>query len=276
MSAVSWSDRVDTETMETTDAAQDSTAVISTTMETSAPAAHVSYSDAARDPDINTALIPDVDELNIIDDRLANLLELRPPAGRSSFQHDNYTFDNHLPDRPCTAYFFLQDTSISSEDIFSEMSTYGLRPTDVKCLQRNPAGHTYITFSTNSNRNIFLKKSSFVSRRQASNSNLVPRFNRRVYVAVYDAPYELSNEAIAHGLSRYGNIESHRRSSMQNHPSIHNGNRTFCFSRLNKHIPSFMRFVSGQPPTCRRCHCHDHQAKACSNTVCYNCDGIGH
>lgn len=281
MSAASWSDRVDMETMETTDATQD-TSVISATMETSAPA-RASYSEVARDPDINTALV-NVDELGVIDERLSALLGNRPPAGRSSFEHDNYSFNNRLPDRPCTAYFYLQDTSISSEDIFSEISAHGLRSTDVKCLQRNPAGHTYITFTTNSNRNIFLKKSSFVSRRQASNCNLVPHFNRRVFVAVYDAPYELANEAIAHRLSRYGNIESHRRSSMQNHPSIHNGNRTFCFSRLSKHIPSFMRFgkfllrvkYSGQLPTCRKCHCHDHQAKACPNTVCYNCDGIGH
>ena len=283
MSAAAWSDRVDIETMETTDATEDIN-VIPATMETSASTARASYSDVARDPAINTALIPDVDDLNIIDERLSALLGNRPPAGRSSFEHDNYSFHNRLPDRPCTAYFYLQDTSISSEDIFSELSAHGLRSTDVRCLQRNPAGHTYITFSTNSKRNTFLKKSSFVSRRQASNCNLVPHFNRRVFVAVYDAPYELANEAIAHRLSRYGNIESHRRSSMQNHPSIHNGNRTFCFNRLSKHIPSFIRFgkfllrvkYSGQLPTCRKCHCHDHQAKDCPNTVCFNCDGIGH
>ena len=32
----------------------------------------------------------------------------------------------------------------------------------------------------------------------------------------------------------------------------------------------------GQVPTCRRCNRRGHQASGCRNTVCFNCDGLGH
>lgn len=96
----------------------------------------------------------------------------------------------------------------------------------------------------------------------------------------------MSNEAIAHRLAPYGKIDSHQFSVMQNHPGtcIYNGNRTFVFTPLRKHIPSFMQFgkfllhikYPGQPSTCRKCHLHDHEAKNCPNVVCYNCDDVGH
>lgn len=274
MSAVPWSDAVAEADLHID--ADLPTGAMATT------STRVSYSDAARDPAVESSSLPD-DDLNVIDERTAALLGRRPPLHRSTFERDNFSFDNTLPDRPRTAYFFLGDTDISTDDIFSEIGTHGILPADVKCLQRNPAGHTYITFTSDHLRNVFLKNSAFVSRRRASNYNLLPGA-RRVYVAVFDAPYELSNEAIAHRLAPYGEIESHRRASIQNRPDVYNGNRTFYFRRLQKHIPSFMRFgkflvrikYPGQHSTCRKCHLYDHQAKDCPNIVCYNCDDIGH
>ena len=32
----------------------------------------------------------------------------------------------------------------------------------------------------------------------------------------------------------------------------------------------------GQVPTCRKCHLPDHVARSCPNTVCFNCDKLGH
>lgn len=32
----------------------------------------------------------------------------------------------------------------------------------------------------------------------------------------------------------------------------------------------------GQPSKCHKCHLYDHETKNCPNTVCYNCDDVGH
>lgn len=178
MSAVPWSDAVAEADLHID--ADLPTGAMATT------STRVSYSDAARDPAVESSSLPD-DDLNVIDERTAALLGRRPPLHRSTFERDNFSFDNTLPDRPRTAYFFLGDTDISTDDIFSEIGTHGILPADVKCLQRNPAGHTYITFTSDHLRNVFLKNSAFVSRRRASNYNLLPGA-RRVYVAVLTRP----------------------------------------------------------------------------------------
>lgn len=66
---------------------------------------HILYSDAAGDPDVESSSILD-DDLNVIDKRTSALLGRRPPLNRSTFERDNFSFDNTLPDRPRTAYFF--------------------------------------------------------------------------------------------------------------------------------------------------------------------------
>lgn len=194
----------------------------------------------------NLALIPVIlladspDGPVILDEHTAQFLGRRPPLVHSTFERDNFHRLNTLPERPCSAYFFLYD-DISSDEIFKELRSHGIQSSAVHCLQRNPTGHTYIIFTTDQERNYFLKKSSFVAHRKAS-YNIPGGSTRRTFVAVYDAPFELSNEAIAHRLAPYGKIDSHQFSVMQNHPGIYNGNRTFVFTPLRKHIPSFMQF----------------------------------
>lgn len=71
MSSLSWSDAVDS--------ADDD--LHTDPMETAS--AHVSYSDAAHEPD-ECSSIPD-DDLNVIDEHTSALLGCRPPLSRSTF-----------------------------------------------------------------------------------------------------------------------------------------------------------------------------------------------
>ena len=62
-----------------------------------------------------------------------------------------------------------------------------------------------------------------------------------------------------------------------------NGNRYFCVC-IHAAILSYLRFGTfliclshdGQTHTCRWCNRRGHFAKDCPNTVCFNCDGLGH
>ena len=62
-----------------------------------------------------------------------------------------------------------------------------------------------------------------------------------------------------------------------------NGNRHFCVC-IHAAILSYLRFGTfliclshdGQTHTCRWCNRRGHFAKDCPNTVCFNCDGLGH
>lgn len=65
--------------------------------------------------------------------------------------------------------------------------------------------------------------------------------------------------------------------------NIYNGLRHYRV-RIIKPIPSFLRFgkyqifikYNGQNPTCRECNRPDHFSNACTNKICFNCEGVGH
>ena len=133
-----------------------------------------------------------------------------------------------------------------------------------------------MTFSTSEYRDLFLRKSSFIRRHRNSSSTCT-------FVVVYDTPFELSDEALAHRLSRYGSVLGFRRCNLQGYEGIKNGTRV-ARMELSESIPSFLRFGrkllrvkhEGQVPTCRKCHLPDHVAKVCPNVICFNCDQLGH
>ena len=102
-------------------------------------------------------------------------------------------------------------------------------------------------------------------------------------MAVFDALYELQDEALHHRLSKYGTVLNIRRCNLHGYDGIQSGTRVVKMD-LVESIPSFMRFGQklvrvkheGQVPTCRKCHLPDHVARSCPNTVCFNCDKLGH
>ena len=183
---------------------------------------------------------------------------------------------NILPERPCTAHFSLSDKDTSLSQVFADLKNCDIRAAAVRCLQRNPYGFVSVTFSTSEYRDLFLRKSSFIRRHRNSSSTCT-------FVVVYDTPFELSDEALAHRLSRYGSVLGFRGCNLQGYEGIKNGTRV-ARMELSESIPSFLRFGrkllrvkhEGQVPTCRKCHLPDHVAKVCPNVICFNCDQLGH
>lgn len=88
---------------------------------------------------------------------------------------------------------------------------------------------------------------------------------------------------LEHCLSRYGRIFSTHRGMVQGYPDVFNGLHHLRME-LKSHIPCFLRFrkyqvrvkYDGQPTTCRRCNSGDHLYEDCNNSICFNCDQVGH
>ena len=202
----------------------------------------------------------------------------------SEFEYKHFHEHNVTPDRPCTA-FFKSESFIPAKEIFEALKTEGFTSDHVRCLQRKPTGEIYITFKTQETRDAFLKTTKIASPR-APNKFFVPQDSERplTYLTIYDAPYELPDEAIIHRLSPYCEVMWHRRGKHSGATSaVFNGLRHYRVC-LENPIPSYLRFgkfqlrlqYEGQTPTCRRCNRLDHKAADCKNTVCFNCDGLGH
>ena len=115
---------------------------------------------------------------------------------------------NILPERPCTARFSLFDKDTSLSQVFADLKNCGIRAAAARCLQRNPNGFVSVTFSTSEYRDLFLPKSSFIRRHRNSCSTCT-------FVVMYATPFELSDEALAHRLGRYGSVFGFRRFNLQ-------------------------------------------------------------
>ena len=61
------------------------------------------------------------------------------------------------------------------------------------------------------------------------------------FVAVFDALYELHDEALHHCLSKYGTVSNIRRCNLHGYDGIQSGTRVVKMD-LVESIPSFMRF----------------------------------
>ena len=102
------------------------------------------------------------------------------------------------------------------------------------------------------------------------------------FLNIYDAPHELSDEALNLRLSKYCTVFSARRGKFSN-SHVYNGLRHYRV-RVKEPLPSYLRFGKflvrlshdGQQHTCRRCNRAGHFANECHNVVCFNCDELGH
>ena len=203
------------------------------------------------------------------------------PSYLSDFEREHFHRENVMPDRPYTAFFTAPAASFTTKDIFDSLLTDGVPASAVRCLQRSPNGNVIITFASMQYRDLFLRRSSFVVRRERYVTH--PGSRRLLFVTVYDAPHELPDSALEYRLSRYGRIFSSRRGKVPGYPEVFNGLRHFRID-LNTHIPCFLRFgkfqvrvkYDGQPVTCRRCNSRDHLFKDCNQEICFNCDSTGH
>ena len=200
----------------------------------------------------------------------------------TNFEREHWHANNILPSRPCSAFFRPPDKNISSTDVFKSLNSIGIPVTAVRCLQRNPSGHAFLTFSTSDYCKRFLQQSPWIPRRNNTGSSL-PRADGVTYVTIYDAPFELSDQALEYRLSPFGSVVSKRRSRVPGYSNVLNGHRVFGM-KLNQSIPSFLRFGRflvrvwhpGQTSTCRKCNRPGHVARDCENVICFNCEDLGH
>ena len=201
----------------------------------------------------------------------------------SAFEKEHYHPKNIMPERPLSAVFAVNQTSENSlKDIFHDLQNISVPAHGVRCLQRVSNDHLCITFGKENYRNTFLKKSSFIPYFTNGRPQL-PGSSNLVYVAAYDIPFEMSDEAIRNRLSRFDVVRSSRRCKLQTMPGISNGIRVFG-KEISKPVPSFLRFGrylvrlkhKDQTPTCRKCNRPGHQAKTCPNIFCFNCEELGH
>ena len=156
---------------------------------------------------------------------------------------------------------------------FQDLQNIGIPAHGVRCLQRASNDRFCITFGKENYRNTFLKKSSFIPH-FTNGCPLLSTSSNLVYVAAYDTPFKVSDEAIRNRLSQFGVVRSSRRCKLQTMPGIFNGIRVFGME-ISKPVPSFLRFGrylvrlkhKDQIPTCRRCNRPSHQARTCPNIL---------
>ena len=156
---------------------------------------------------------------------------------------------------------------------FQDLQNIGIPAHGVRCLQRASNDRFCITFGKENYRNTFLKKSSFIPH-FTNGRPLLSTSSNLVYVAAYDTPFKVSDEAIRNRLSQFGFVRSSRRCKLQTMPGIFNGIRVFGME-ISKPVPSFLRFGrylvrlkhKDQIPTSRRCNRPSHQARTCANIL---------
>lgn len=116
---------------------------------------HVRYADALRvSPIPSDAGSPIMEILLFLTMTMPSFWEKNASFSGSTFEWDNFHPHNTLPDRPCTAFFFYLKLTYLLKN-FTLMES--MPATSVKCLQKNPAGHCYITFSTDQDVIVFVK-----------------------------------------------------------------------------------------------------------------------
>ena len=205
----------------------------------------------------------------------------RRPEYLTRFERNHFHVHNVTPERPCSAFFNIQDPAIRTREIFDALLREGIPANGVRCVQRSPNGGVDITFQTIAYRDKFVGLAAFnIGQRQHVTH---PSRNRTTFVTVYDAPCEMLDSAIHYRLSKYGTIYYQRRGKLHDFPGVLNGLRHLRME-IHTPIPSFLRFgkfllrvqYDGQPKTCRRCNSQDHISRECNNIVCFNCEGTGH
>lgn len=126
-----------------------------------------------------------------------------------------------------------------SAAVFDALKTQGFPTEAIRCLQRKPSGDMLITFANACVKDAFVEKNvmQICDRRFAINDH--DKF--LTYLNIYDAPHELSDNALICRLEPYCEVVSYRRGRYLNNKSVFNGNRHYRV-RIHASVPSYLRF----------------------------------
>ena len=146
-----------------------------------------------------------------------NAIDNKMPSVERDLIHPHNVF----PQRPLSAFLLYHNRPLTVLNTFADLKDIGINSTAVKCLQRTSLGNHRITFLNEDNRNTFLKKSSFIPHFVLGNP-AASSLSSLMYFAIYDAPYELKDEAIKLRLSHYGTVKTVRCCRLQSVPDVFN------------------------------------------------------
>lgn len=197
----------------------------------------------------------------------------------TNFERAHFARDNVTPGRPCTAYF-NSEYFVDSKAVFDKLSALEILRKSVLCLQRRHSGDMVITFTNEHVKKKFV--SNVVIHFRESLSVINDEDMPLTFLNIYDAPYELSDEALTFRLRKYCIVHSTRCGKFAR-SYVNNGIHHFRVQIIQP-LPSYLRFGKflvrlshdGQQHTCRRCNRADHFANDCRNVVCFNCEELGH
>ena len=197
----------------------------------------------------------------------------------TNIERTHFARDNVTPGRPCTAYFNAE-YFVDSKAVFDQLSKLDIPRESVLCLQRRPSGDTTITFTNEAVKKKFV--SHVVLRFRENLSVINDEDMPLTFLNIYDAPYELPDEALTFRLRKYCIVHSTRRGKFAR-SHVNNGVRHFRVQIIQP-LPSYLRFGKflvrlshdGQQHTCRRCNRAGHFAHECQNVICFNCEELGH
>ena len=168
----------------------------------------------------------------------------------------------------------------------SAITNSGVPAEEVRCIQLKKvcqfAKEVHVTFSTPAFCTSFVNSKSLAINEK---SYFILSAHRPVtFVGVFDAPFELADEAIVKRLENFYECKVvNTYHNCHQGTNIPNGIRTFSVI-LNRHLPATLRFRCfqvrlfhrDQPQRYHKCNRCGHFARECPNLVCFNCDGLGH
>lgn len=156
-------------------------------------------------------------------------------SGFADDRSNRGNFDNlrrkYLPKRSCSVYFKQARDPTNVQSFLAELKNHGIPVSAVKCLQRLDKESFMVTFDKPEYCEAFSSRSAFVH--HAVN----PVYN----VFVYDAPYELHDDALGLCMQAFGDVKSVKKLKYAGY-DLETGVRLVRMSFDRCHPPSFLRF----------------------------------